>query len=1175
MQRGDGRCELCHTEFRFAPQYDNDAPERLPASQVVLSLMRQFFSRWLPVLIRCVFAASLWLLVAPLLTAYVYHAWMHQPSVVWDRCSDWSLIPGDMVSGAVLVGVIIVSFLSIMSFIDFLRVEWHPDGRPRPRWGEEGPEPAVGEAPAPDENAIDNAVWDAFQRQVVERHRRQRGRAVPQRVEHELLQAHAPGQPRTEERFSNENVELDASGSDSESSWQDDDDRDDDDDTVSDDEWIENVEEDDDSVNDDNDRDEPQLHPPAVPIVDDRDDGDENPQAFGRNNFDMDPDDGMDMDINIALDELLGARGPITSVVRNLLWLLAFNTVYLGFFGFTPKVLGTITSTIFRNTTVWSPMVFTIVTNAPVPDDTQIANESLSIWTAYRAIESESASANTTFRLHDLFLVLLGYASCAGMVVLIRFLWLASQKIRALRSGRADNPVPLRELQEGFEEMNRIMRMGPEQMNMVDDNVAIHVFLTTTLDATLAITKVGVLLFMKMFLLPIWLGLCLDVSSLPILGSSFEERIAYAGKDLFSFLLLHWVVGITFMLLVTVSVLQLREVVHPELLAQTIRPQEPQPDLLGNLMNESIITHMKRMVLSLVIYVVLLAMYIYLPIQAIMASGVSADLSMAQLKFWYPIMPELQVPLELLTFHLCMLALLEKHKNSIGEIQHYWLKFISRLVGLTDSLIPMRVDCFEYVGVLPIFEHEAVSPFWSKLAKNENEREKLLDESVATFLKSDIPRVNIGQSKANGQRVLASKDYVRLPDVLPGRLLRSRSVLMPTTIGKYRLQRILSLDGTPLIEIWKEERGTPIARPPEGWDDLGAGGADVQGRWAWGREKKSVVEEAIAHRVDFFGRNKASVSYWAVWVKLIFMFFSAWLSTTCFICISLICPLAFGRTLYHILQVPQAYVHDPLAFVVGCLIFFPVARCIGRWSLSGENSLMQRLFSWLRSYRRPPSAKARLLLVTAITCFGLAPVLLGFIYHALLVKLPPFFAGTQEWIALSLFSSYWATGFVLLFAWARLCIAEAFTKKFWKGLMGAAGDVDDNEGNVQNSLRWAWQGKEGRVSRFTKCWRKVVLTWEFDQVDLNTLVDDVATPVITALARVVVPYCIFMMLIVRTFGLDQVTVATFGRIALGLLCAEGVSRTWRIQFSNWLEAAHQMARDDRYLIGEMLMNYDG
>ena len=45
-------------------------------------------------------------------------------------------------------------------------------------------------------------------------------------------------------------------------------------------------------------------------------------------------------DINLALDELLGLRGPLNVLIRNVCWLLAFNTTYLGLFAFIPKNFG-------------------------------------------------------------------------------------------------------------------------------------------------------------------------------------------------------------------------------------------------------------------------------------------------------------------------------------------------------------------------------------------------------------------------------------------------------------------------------------------------------------------------------------------------------------------------------------------------------------------------------------------------------------------------------------------------------------------------------------------------------------------------------------------------------------------------------------------------------------------
>jgi hypothetical protein len=123
-----GRCEICKFKFRFDPQYAENAPDRLPAYEVLLGLSSRFTAKWLPLAIRIFIAASVWLAVAPLLTNLLYHGWMVRPSSILTRWKR-ELIFADIVSGAVTVAIIIISFLSLMSFADFLRVHWQQ--RPR------------------------------------------------------------------------------------------------------------------------------------------------------------------------------------------------------------------------------------------------------------------------------------------------------------------------------------------------------------------------------------------------------------------------------------------------------------------------------------------------------------------------------------------------------------------------------------------------------------------------------------------------------------------------------------------------------------------------------------------------------------------------------------------------------------------------------------------------------------------------------------------------------------------------------------------------------------------------------------------------------------------------------------------------------------------------------------
>ena len=114
------------------------------------------------------------------------------------------------------------------------------------------------------------------------------------------------------------------------------------------------------------------------------------------------------------------------------------------------------------------------------------------------------------------------------------------------------------------------------------------------LEALVAVVKVGVLLFLRIFLMPIALGtvrwtkcvdLSLDISLLFFIGGLFlrclnslveystAEWVAFSVSNVVGLLSLAWVLGISYMLVVTLSVLQLREVMHPEILAKVIRPQ--------------------------------------------------------------------------------------------------------------------------------------------------------------------------------------------------------------------------------------------------------------------------------------------------------------------------------------------------------------------------------------------------------------------------------------------------------------------------------------------------------------------------------------------------------------------------------------------------------------------------
>lgn len=951
----------------------------------------------------------------------------------------------------------------------------------------------------------------------------------------------------------------------------------------------------------------------------------------------------------MALDELLGLRGPISTLVRNLLWLLAFNATYLGIFSFVPKTVGSTIYAGLLNTTACDKILKKIPYMHSKDPEKETVLHMLSL------LNAASSERNSTFRLPDLATVTLGYFSIAGMIVFMRFGWMLSQKVRQKFS--LDEIHTNDEQQQHVRFHDRPRRERDDVVHEFDDRDAMEPVSTgaavgVALDATVAVVKVGVLLFLKMFLLPLILGLWLDGSTMSLFGHTTSNRVEFAGGDLFSFILLHWVAGITFMLLVTVFLLQLREVAHPNLLARLIRPQEPQPDLLGNLMNETVGTHMKRMFLSLGIYAPLLTMHVTVPVKLFLASGLGDRITFFNLNFWHVVMPQMQIPLELIVFHLSMLALLERYKNSIGGLQHKWMVFMCRKMGLTEYLLPCSIEQFQFVGTKKIFLSRIddkdvtdatvakpmveksivrqVDPFWYELAKKEKNIDNIVQTSAIHASIESACKFVDGDTKENGERVLAdSMDFIRLPGHTSG-----DETLLPTKIGRFRLKCVIDNDASnSVIEFWKEVPGKEIPRPPEGWDDLGAGGAFVQRRWAWGKERKSVIEGNVAQSSPFrSSKNENFPIHLILRVACLVVF--SWFAITTTILGIVSTPLAVGRSLYFLFRISNEYVHDPLAFCIGGCLFFPMMSLLFKASTCAEGDPTRRFGDWLSRFHIPPKSKLYVLLESLVLWLGVAPMTLGISYEIFAVKTSKWFAREEPVNSLIL---CWTVGTVVVNTWAFLAYYSVFTRDFWANIgngileppldgngMGEVIRNNANEGDREiegmeednvDELYQSWQGKRGRVARFFNVWRSVLSDWEWDAVDHVKLLEDFARPITRQLASALVGSSLsfyFSLYLVPLLArheeggvvgkclkwrcclsissninlikccivpvIGQIDPGLFRkalfRLCMGFHIIVQLGSASRARLEGWFDAAHEAARDDRYLIGEILMNYD-
>jgi E3 ubiquitin-protein ligase MARCH6 len=693
-------------------------------------------------------------------------------------------------------------------------------------------------------------------------------------------------------------------------------------------------------------------------------------------------------------------------------------------------------------------------------------------------------------------------------------------------------------------------------------------------------------------------------------------------------------------------------VAHPDILARVIRPQEPQPDLLGNLLQETAITHTKRIMLSLGIYAALLTLHIWLPSRLLLTNGFYELLPFFQPKYWHVVMPQIQIPAELFLFHLCMLSVLEKYKNNIGGLQHHWLYFLGSLLGFTDQILPREVDKFVYVGNVPVFgtvdaqvdkgvfkdeespklkkdnPSDAVDPFWNNLISEPDmmKRESMIQLRLQETEQPVNPVFEEGQSRRDGKKILSSNAYIRFPTAFSDikRVIKTpddASCLLPTCIGRYRLKqsertstipllsdksnRISKVNITPVIEVYEEVTGKLIPRPPEGWDDLGVGGAESQGRWAWGDEHLSEIEASVACRTPFFDQNSNKVINGAKFAaKMMTLLLISWLAITVLLIVGLNAPLCIGHFTFYLLRVPERCFHDPLAFAIGVAFLIPIIGFISKVAGSKPAGPL----SWIKSFKPNQSqVKSVIVLSFILQWFVVCPSLLGFLYSC-------FFAGFASMLQNNIYSWLisWGTGTLLLNSWAIMCYFEIFTKQFWAdiALGDAPANADENQdagaarrrrGNAiaeGNNARQgdnshaavadaplSWQGENGAIGRCFAAFATFAVGWEWDKLDEEAMLRDCATPIfrqllIACLAPTVLTMLasFFYYIIIDKTSLlvrseDHANVNVLFRILAITTTTLHLLTSSKAGLQKWFEAAHKIARDDRYLIGEILLNY--
>lgn len=976
----------------------------------------------------------------------------------------------------------------------------------------------------------------------------------------------------------------------------------------------------------------------------------------------------------MPIDELIGLRGPISSLFRNLMWFVAFNTSYLGVFVYIPSIMGSLTYSQFSRSRPLSYLSSVFFKHLLLLPFTRFSTENenpAELHSMLTLLDEQAKSQNNVLKPDDIGYICLGYLTLAVSIFLLHLMVERclnySKELSHSTSQHGHNNIRHNNLNPHDVRhnmnphnvhigMGRNMNGNNENRNVEDADLTMVVVkkLGDLMECAAAITKVVILIFLKMVFLPFLLGLWLDISTLELYKSSISERVVFAGVDIVGFFLLHWLVGITFMLIVTVSVLQFREVLHPDIMAKIIRPQESQTDMIANLLQDDGWTHVKRIVPSIGIYAVLLMLHIWLPAMILSKFDLDHYIPLFRPKVWYVLSKQLALPLELVTFHLSMLSMLERHKNKIGESQHAFLLNICRKLNLTDKLLPRAIEKFKLrtmngILIAPKIELSdgklkatCIDPFWENLLimhENNGPTDEYIESYLANFPSPRASERYLDFVSKDGEASEPFHSYIALPIFEKSRTSNipiSKKLLSPR-MGKFRFRKGESSDRLLSIEIWQEVVGDPVPRPPEGWDYLGDnGGAVEQGRWAWGKEAKSNIETSLAKRDHFFPtlvRNGKAVKPWMstqFWssliplvIKVLLLVISCWTTVTCCVYGAISVPIAVGRSLHKLFGVPDCYVHDPCVFMIGSCLFYPImlkANNFICYKAARNQRGIRDCFRRILALTIIPRKKFMLIFVTGCLWFIVAPLILGLSYDFFFLANNMKFDNTV--IDLSHLAHVWAIGMVLLHTWAVLFHIGAFEQKFWLQIgrlpvndnINNANPVGNGQNNDQHENDPCEEPPhEGPLHNFIQTISAIFTKEEWDKVDKETLLDNSLIPIIKGLLfALVVPlaassgctifaqhfgkynslihslisWVLFLPLSNKFFNSlicmsiifqKDIIMHISSRQELYCLfttiCYVGILlNSYRHEIRIWFKSAHDAARDQRYLIGQILLN---
>ena len=203
------------------------------------------------------------------------------------------------------------------------------------------------------------------------------------------------------------------------------------------------------------------------------------------------------------------------------------------------------------------------------------------------------------------------------------------------------------------------------------------------------LAKVTAVLGMQLGVFPVLCGFWLDLCSLELLGSDVDSRRSFLDSAFITCALLHWLVGLVYMLYISLFVSIMREFLRSDVLWFLRNPDDPDYHPFRELVQEPLWMHGRRILLSAIIYSSLIILLVWCPIQICLA--LLPSLLPINLAFDDPLT---DIPANLFLFHICVPFTIEHFKpRAVTKLLLvHWFQFVGGRLGLSTYLFPSSVQ---------------------------------------------------------------------------------------------------------------------------------------------------------------------------------------------------------------------------------------------------------------------------------------------------------------------------------------------------------------------------------------------------------------------------------------------------------------------------------------------------